>query len=629
MAISFDVYKQGKNGAQNNYTNYGDVKTSLTPKPAMSFDDFKKSQNITDDNGGMFGWAGKAVGSALGGIKTFGSEVLHGAGDIAGGLVGTVQGVGQGLGDIATKGYATQQPVDTMIGGMRQAVGGAIRTGFAPYTATVSALPSQVGEGFNQIGKAVTGAIDYAPKLVGGGVSMLGEAAHNKDLQNVGSRISASAASPEWQQVNSDLQNAVAMATIAKVPMVPEKISYAVNAPTEFVANKVLKPAYQKAIAPLVKGVGNTATTFGKELMTKISNLTPEMAAKTKELATTNEHFIPALQNKITKPQIVNNALDSLQKIQNETLRMNKSVQSNLANLKDANGKPLVVKVDRSQIPGALSEHGLTLTPDMKIQPQGGKWNATGLTPAQAKSFEPIIQEMMGSKQLKPVEFWNTRKKTGAILNKLKTDGQYTSAAQQFADSLYNSWNNAARAKIPGLEAQDSIIKAKNDIVKPFADKLFDKNGDLVPGAEQIVEKFGNNNPQAKAQLAALEKVHPGITKQFDAVNTANEIMRQGGNVPGNYVRAGISGIAAPAALASLASGNIPAAIGLGAMGAVTNPINIAKTIATVAKKGSELSTKYAPALSKAKNIAKQASTMIQESQPWELPGKILSKTKK
>lgn len=207
------------------YTNVGDAKMSLTPRRAPSFDDYKR-------------YIGEFFGDTMGeGGQTFINEAIQGAGNFAQGSMQALGGIGHGLQDIVRKGYASPQSAEQLYKGGRRAIGGFVQAGWSPFNASVAALPQivqkPVEQGLDMAAQGLDYGLDLIPNTTALSARIAGDYINSPYAQQIQQKIAQSTKSKEWKAAKGDIQNLLGAATVMNLPIIPNKLSYAVNAPTQ------------------------------------------------------------------------------------------------------------------------------------------------------------------------------------------------------------------------------------------------------------------------------------------------------------------------------------------------------------------------------------------------------------
>lgn len=165
-----------------------------------------------------------------------------------------------------------------------------------------------------------------------------------------------------------------------------------------------------------------------------------------------------------------------------------------------------------------------------------------------------------------PNEFLNMRTDL-AKLSKFDREITKSGDLESASKGLRANLNNSYRSQIPGLEDTDATYSSQIEELHNLRKGILDSDGNLTDAG---INKIANSTNKGRSVfLSKLEEIQPGITSRVKALKAIEDIQNTKGQKVGAYARAATEG---GGAVAAIATGNLPALIGVIATTILSSP---------------------------------------------------------
>jgi hypothetical protein len=213
-----------------------------------------------------------------------------------------------------------------------------------------------------------------------------------------------------------------------------------------------------------------------------------------------------------------------------------------------------------------------------------------------------------------PEEFITLRQKLDRIAY---TDaGIKNSNIAAVASKLRGQLNEAYRPQINGLEKLDNEYASQLKDIQKLRKGLFDKNGSLLPNAEQKIANAANATKPTRegSQIANLEHLVPGITEKIKALKAIEDIRNAGDIKVGTYTASGLKAGELLTGAYGVATGNLAVAAAAIATYLISQPTRAVEIIKAVNAIDPKLATLVMARLARVATVGAVASKAQQQS---------------
>lgn len=228
---------------------------------------------------------------------------------------------------------------------------------------------------------------------------------------------------------------------------------------------------------------------------------------------------------------------------------------------------PAMINVEPDFLQKQIQQHaGLTVDDEGDLQSTGASSIRDPKDIRGMQSFYDRWQPYFEQGQMTPNEFLNMRSDL-SDLSKFDREITKSGSLESASKGLRANLNNSYRGQIPGLEDTDATYSSQIDELQKLRKGILDRDGNLTDAG---INKIANSTNKGRTVfLNQLEEIQPGITERVKALKAIEDIENTKGQKVGTYARATVEG---GGAVAAIATGNLPALIGIAVTTILSSP---------------------------------------------------------